>query len=272
MTCRDLITELRDALGAAAAEETPDCEGSAPGIIARPADEYQVAAVIRACARHGRAVVPQGGLTGLVGSAPARAEEVALSLSRMTRVLEVDLEGRSILVEAGAHLHAVQAAALERGLRLGLDIGARGSCTIGGMVATNAGGAQVVKHGMTRQNVLGLEVVLADGSVLSSLSPLTKDNAGYDLKHLFIGSEGTLGIVTKVRLRLVRPAPTTAVALVAVGTFEAALDVLALLQTRASRALAACEISGAATTTRSWLGFPRPPAGLPWSRVTPSTS
>ena len=238
----DLTTELRDTLGAANVDSQSRHDGLPPDVVVRPAGPEQVAAVLRACARHRRTVVPQGGLTGLVGSAPARQGEVALSLSRMARVLDVDMDGRSILVEAGALLQVVQRAAETHGLKAGLDIGARGSCTIGGMVATNAGGAQVVRHGMTRQHVLGLEVVLADGSVLSSLSPLTKDNAGYDLKQLFIGSEGTLGIVTKVRLRLVPPAVSSAVALVAVADFKAALSILALLRARADWALAACEI------------------------------
>ena len=153
---------------------------------------------------HGRAIVPQGGNTGLVGGGVPLRGEVVLNLGRMNAVNAPDRVTRQIVVEAGATLEAVQRAAAAVGLRYPVDFGARGSATIGGTIATNAGGVNVLRYGSTRAQVVGLEAVMADGSVLSTMSGLLKDNTGYDLRGLMCGSEGTLGVVTRAVLALVQ--------------------------------------------------------------------
>ena len=182
--------------------------------VVRPGNTGEVAAAVACCAAHRVAVVPQGGNTGLVGGGVPRGGEVLISLSRLSEVGPVDVAAGQVTVGAGATLAAVQAAAREVGFDVGVDLGARDSATIGGMVATNAGGMQVFRSGTMRQHVLGVEVVLADGSVVERLSGVIKDNTGYHLSGLFVGSEGTLGVVTRVRLSLVRDRPERAVALV----------------------------------------------------------
>ena len=171
-------------------------------------------------------MVPQGGLTGLCGGARAGDGEIALSLERMVGIEEIDPATATMTVLAGTPLERVQQAADAAGFLCPLDLGARGSCAIGGNIATNAGGNRVIRYGMTREMVLGLEVVLADGTVLTSLNKLIKNNAGYDLKHLFIGSEGTLGIVTRAVLRL-HPKPSCVqAALCGLASFEALIELL----------------------------------------------
>ncbi|AUW58181.1 FAD-binding oxidoreductase [Sphingobium sp. SCG-1] len=195
--------------------------------IVRPADTAQVAAILAYCDAHGLKVVPQGGRTGLVGGARTTSGDVALSLERMRAISPVDVHGSTIEVEAGVPLEAVQEAASAAGFYYPVDLGARGSATIGGTIATNAGGNSVLRYGMTREQVLGLEAVLANGTVLSSMNKLIKNNTGYDLKQMFVGSEGTLGIITRAILRL-RPDPgTKATAFVGLAGFD---QVLALLE------------------------------------------
>lgn len=172
------------------------------GAIIRPGSTEEVAEALKLCAQAGTQVVPMGGMTGFVKGAGAGAHQIGLSLERMTGVEAVDTENRTVIVEAGAPLQSVQEAVESQGLHFPVDLGARGSCSIGGMVSTNAGGNEVLRYGMMREQILGLEAVLADGRVLSNLRPLMKNNTGYDLKQLFIGSEGTLGIVTRVVLKL----------------------------------------------------------------------
>lgn len=174
--------------------------------IVRPRTTAEVSAVLRLCHEHGQTVVPHGGLTGLVQGCNGGPDDVVLSLERMNAIEEIDPVGRTMTVQAGVPLQILQETAEAHDLMFPLDLGARGSCQIGGNVSTNAGGNHVVRFGMTRENVLGLEAVLADGTVVTSLNTMMKNNAGYDLKQLFIGSEGTLGIVTRVVLRL-REAP-----------------------------------------------------------------
>ena len=159
--------------------------------------------MLAACAEAGAAVVPQGGNTGLVGGGVPRGGEVVLSLARLTEVGPLDPVARQVTVGAGVTPAALSAALRGSGLALGVDFGARDAATIGGMVATDAGGAQVLRHGTMRARVAGLEAVLADGRVLRRLSGLVKDNAGYDLPQLLVGSEGTLAVITAVRLQLV---------------------------------------------------------------------
>ena len=182
---------------------------------------------MRICHRHGVAVVPQGGLTGLCGGARAAPDQIALSLERLVGVEEIDAASATMTVRAGTPLEAVQQAADAAGFFCPLDLGARGSCAIGGNLSTNAGGNRVIRYGMARDMVLGLEAVLADGTVVTSLNKMMKNNAGYDLKHLFIGSEGTLGIITRAVLRLYPKPASTMVALCAVEDYAGALTLLA---------------------------------------------
>ena len=171
-------------------------------LVVRPGDTHEVAGVLAACASHGAAIVPQGGNTGLVGAGVPRDHEVLLSLQRLTEVGEVDPAIGQVTVGAGTTLASLQSVARGAGLDATLDFGARDSCTVGGVVACDAGGARALRHGTARAHVAGLEAVLADGTVVSRLAGLTKDNAGYDLPALLIGSEGTLGVITRVRWKL----------------------------------------------------------------------
>ncbi len=197
------------------------------GVIVRPGDAEELAQICKLARARGVALVPQGGLTGLVDGTASHIGQAILSFERMTAIERIDPVQGIAIVGAGVTLTALQTALEPHGLVCGVDIAARGSCTLGGMVSTNAGGARVLRYGMMRQNVLGLEVVLADGTVLDMTSPLIKNNAGYDLKQMFIGSEGTLGLVTKIVLKL-WPAPKgTACALVACAGEEALGDLFA---------------------------------------------
>lgn len=200
------------------------CEAKA---IVRPASTEELSRVMRLCHERGQTVVPGGGLTGLVNGTTAAPEDIVVSLERMNEIEHFDAAAGTMTVQAGAILQNVQETAREAGWMFAVDFGARGSAHIGGLISTNAGGNSVVRYGMAREQVLGLEVVLADGTVIASLNEMLKNNAGYDIKHLFIGSEGTLGIVTRAVLRL-RPAPRTVqTALVALDNFA---DVAGLLR------------------------------------------
>lgn len=190
-----------------------------------PRSTEDVSLMMSLCSRLRQPVVPQGGLTGTNAGAQPATGEVAMSLERLVGVEEID-EAGVMTVLAGTPLQVLQEAAVEAGWLCGVDIGSRGSCTIGGNVATNAGGNCVVRYGMTRDNVLGLEAVLADGTVLSSLNKVPKNTCGYDLKQLFIGSEGTLGVITRVVLQLKSLPTTHECAFVAVKDYPAALRVL----------------------------------------------
>jgi FAD/FMN-containing dehydrogenase len=210
--------------------------------IARPADIGEVARVLAACHEAGQPVVPMGGLTGLVRGATAGPGEIGLSFERMNRIESVDARGRTMRVQAGATLAAVQAAAESEGLMFALDLGARGSATVGGNAATNAGGNRVIRYGMMRELVLGLEAVLADGTVISSLNRMIKNNAGYDLKQLFIGSEGTLGVITRLVLRL-RPLPLShQTALLACERFDQVTGLLGRLDSLLGGTMSSFEV------------------------------
>jgi FAD/FMN-containing dehydrogenase len=197
-----------------------------PPAVIRPRTTGEVSTTLRLCHAAGQPLVVQGGLTGLAGGATPRPGEVALSLERLVGVEEVDPAGGTMRVLAGTPLAAVQDAAAAHGLEFPLDLGARGSCTIGGNISTNAGGNRVIRYGMTRSLVLGLEAVLADGTVISSLNAMLKNNAGYDLKQLFIGTEGTLGVVTRAVLRLYPLPGEKLTAFVATDSFEATARLL----------------------------------------------
>jgi len=186
----------------------------------RPDSTEAVSRALAICNEFGQPVVAHGGLTGLVESAITGADDVALSLERLNRIEAIDPLNRTMTVQSGVLLQSLQEAAEAEGLMFPLDLGARGSCTIGGNIATNAGGNRVIRFGMTRDMVLGLEAVLADGTVLSSMNRMIKNNAGYDLKQLFIGSEGTLGVVTRAVLRLREQPRTVSTLFVAVEAFD----------------------------------------------------
>ncbi|WP_333821633.1 FAD-binding oxidoreductase [Pinisolibacter sp.] len=213
-----------------------------PLALLRPATTADVAEALRICHHHDLPVVPQGGMTGLCGGARPIAGAVALSLERLTGIEEIDVAGATVTVRAGTPLEAVQTAAAEHGLYMPLDLGARGSCTIGGNIATNAGGNRVIRYGMTRNLVLGLEVVLADGTVITSLNRMIKNNAGYDVKQAFIGSEGTLGIVTRAVLRLAPLPVFTSAAVCAVESFAAVVDLLSRARRELGAMLSAFEV------------------------------
>lgn len=178
-----------------------------PAII-RPASSSELSQILSLCHDAGQPVVIHGGRTGVAGGAIAEPEEFVVSLERMTKIIEIDPVTQTAIVEAGVTVEAVQNAAAEYGLLYPIDLGSKGSATVGGTIATNAGGNRVLRWGMTRPNILGLEAVLADGTIVNLMNRFLKNNTGYDLKQLFIGSEGTLGIVTRAVLRLV-PLPTT---------------------------------------------------------------
>lgn len=195
-------------------------------LIVRPKTTEEVAGVLKLCHSFGRAVVTAGGLTGLVHGADTTPDDVMLSLERMNAIEEIDPLQRVAVVQAGVTLQALQEAADEQGMSFPMDLGARGSATLGGNASTNAGGNRVIRYGMTRALVLGLEAVLADGRVVSMMNRMIKNNAGYDLKHLFIGSEGTLGVITRLVLRLSEKPQSQNVALVAVDSFGALTGLL----------------------------------------------
>ena len=237
------------------------------GVILRPGDARELADICALARSRGIALVPQGGLTGLVDGTASHEGQAILSFERMTAIERIDPVQGIAVVGAGVTLAALQEALEPHGLVCGVDIAARGSCTIGGMVSTNAGGARVLRYGMMRQNVAGLEVVLADGTILDMTSPLIKNNAGYDLKQMFIGSEGTLGLVTKIVLKL-WPAPKgTACALVACTGEEALGALFAHMRDGLGSGLSAFEAMWrdyyALTTARPGYGTPPLPTTHP---------
>lgn len=229
-----------------------DVSGRAAGIwdpspieadaILRPRSTQQVAAILALCNAHGQPVVTHGGLTGLVQGAQTEPGDLVLSTERMTAIEDVDPAGRTMTVQAGVTLQAAQEAAEAVGLQLALDLGARGSCTIGGNLATNAGGNRVIRYGMARDQVLGLEVVLADGTVLSSMNHMLKNNAALDLKQLFIGSEGTLGVITRAVLRLRERPASRCTALVATDSLDKVVSLLKHCDARLGGTLSAFEV------------------------------
>ncbi len=194
--------------------------------IVYPASTDQLAAVLRLCNKSGQTVVPFGGLTGLVQGCQTSPEDIALSLEKMNQIEELDTTAHTMTVQAGVTMQQAQEAAESGELFFPVDIGARGNCMLGGNVATNAGGTKVIRYGMMRDSVLGLEAVLADGTIISSMNRYIKNNSGFDLKQLFIGTEGVLGIITRIVFRLVVKPRSHNVALLACTSFE---DVVAIL-------------------------------------------
>ncbi|MDB6047731.1 MAG: hypothetical protein JWR17_477 [Pseudomonas sp.] len=235
------LDQLRTALGATAVltgaaisqRHYSDWTGHAPACPAAlllPSSTQQVADALRICNAAGQSVVPQGGMTGLAGGAVPRETDIALSLERLRGIEEIDSAAATVSVWAGTTLQEIQQAALDAGFLFPLDLGARGSCQIGGNIATNAGGNAVIRYGMTRDLVLGLEVVLADGRVLNLLNKMIKNNCGYDLKQCFIGSEGTLGVITRAILKLAPLPGETTTLLCALPDYASAVSLLRRLQ------------------------------------------
>jgi len=232
----DIVTSLRSLIGEKAVLDAADTATRSAGVwrpdnlkaaaIARPASTEDVAKVLRYCHANKVGVVTQGGLTGLVHGGDAEPDQVILSLERMRDIEEINPQQRSATVQAGVTLQALQEAAEEHHLMFPLDLGARGTATLGGNASTNAGGNRVIRYGMMRDMVLGLEAVLADGTVVSSMNHLIKNNAGYDLKQLFIGTEGTLGVITRLVLRLREEAVTRNMAFVGCEDFGHVADFL----------------------------------------------
>lgn len=210
--------------------------------IIRPKTTEDISAILKKCHAVGQSVIAAGGLTGLVHATEAEPDDLILSLERMNTIETIDPVGRAVTVQAGTPLQKVQEFAQDHDLLFAVDLGARGSATIGGNIATNAGGNQVLRYGMMREQVLGLEVVLADGAIVSSMNRLLKNNAGYDLKQLFIGAEGTLGIVTRAVLRL-HPSPKSeSTALIAVANFDTLVDLFKYVGAKLGGSLTAFEV------------------------------
>jgi FAD/FMN-containing dehydrogenase len=252
----DLLNALRQTLGSAHVLTDGDLtayeqdwrkriRGKALAVV-RPGNTQEVAAVVKACAQAGVSIVPQGGNTGLVvGSIPdASGTQVLLSLQRMNAVRAVDGDNLTITVEAGCVLQNLQQAAEKAGFLFPLSLGSEGSCTIGGNLSTNAGGTQVVRYGNTRELCLGLEVVTAQGEVLHGLSGLRKDNTGYDLRNLMIGSEGTLGIITAATMKLYPLPAAKLTAWAAVPSVEHAVRLLGLAHQNLGAGLTGFEMMG----------------------------
>ncbi|HEY7978306.1 MAG TPA: FAD-binding oxidoreductase [Rhizomicrobium sp.] len=249
----DTIARLKDAAGLKGWSDDPaeiaphlkEWRGKYQGesaLLLKPDSTEAVSKILAICNETRTAIVPQGGNTGLVGGQIPFDNEIILSLSRMNRIRMVDASGMNMIAEAGATLAAVQNAAAKSDRLFPLSIASEGSATIGGNVSTNAGGVHVLHYGNTRDLVLGVEAVLADGRVLDMLRTLRKDNTGYDLKQLFIGAEGTLGIVTAVALKLFPQPAERVTALIAVRDPQSAIDLLSRLQTATGGAMSAFEL------------------------------
>ncbi len=252
MPVNELLQQLRSIVGrdgvvAGAELEQRACSYWDPSplrarALVRPRSTAELSQVMRLCHELEQPVVTHGGLTGVVEGVAASEQEVVISLERMNAIEEIDSVGRTAIVQAGAVLQVVQEKVAEQDLYFPLDLGARGSCTIGGNVATNAGGINVIRYGMMRELVLGLEAVLADGTVISSMNRMLKNNAGYDLKQLFIGSEGTLGIVTRVVLKLKEAPSSHNTAMVALESFDAVAGLLKFMERKLAGHLSAYEV------------------------------
>ena len=250
----DAVAELRRIAGGARIASGADIPphnladarlGMAPGelplAVAFPGTTEELAAIVRFCHARRIPVVPQGGLTGLSGGGVPLPGSVAIALDRFNRIEEIDTAAATMTVGAGVPLEIVQREADKAGFLFATDLGARGSARIGGNVSTNAGGNRVVRFGMTRASVLGMEVVLADGTVVTALNKMLKDNAGYDLKQLFIGSEGTLGIITRVVLRLIPKPRSVSTAFCGLASFDKVLELLARARAELGETLGAFE-------------------------------
>ena len=249
----ELIDQLKDIVGPSGYREAEDIDiknykdvmgarSIKPPLLLRPQSTQEVSQILRACNDAKQPITPQGGMTGLVSGAAPLGGEIVLSFERMKQVVEVDKFTSTMTVQAGVELQTIQETAEENNLLFPLDLGARGSCTIGGNLATNAGGNRVIRYGMIRDMVIGVEAVLADGSVIEGLHKLRKNNTGYDLKQLFIGSEGTLGVITEAVLKLAPKPNSQAVALCGLKSFNEVANFLVHAQSNLGSNLSAFEV------------------------------
>lgn len=248
----DIVSALRDIVGKAGVLDASEVATRSAGVmrpdnlkaaaLVRPANTDEVSRVMRWCNDNGIVVVTHGGLTGLVHGGDAEPTDVILSLERMRSIEAIDPRQRTATVQAGVVLQTLQEAVEVHELAFPLDLGARGSATLGGTAATNAGGNRVLRYGMMRDMILGLEVVLADGSIVSSMNRMIKNNTGYDLKQLFIGSEGTLGVITRLVLRLREKPQSSNVAIVAAPSFDAVVALLKHMDRSLGGSLSAFEV------------------------------
>jgi FAD/FMN-containing dehydrogenase len=274
-----LIEQIRAVVGPAGVLTGDAVRERNPGVfmasigadaIVRPATTEQVAEVMALCNAARRPVVIQGGMSGWVRATQTAPGEIALSLERMAAIEHVDVANRTVTVQAGVVLETLQDHLEQFGLSFPLDLGGRGSCQLGGNAATNAGGMRVIRYGMMRQQVLGLEAVLADGRIVSSMNQMIKNNTGYDLKQLFIGSEGTLGVITRLVLRL-RERPTSSnTALVSAGRFDQLARLLRHMDGALGGQLSAFELVDRSfydTNTRDGRHAPPLPAGRPFYAI-----
>jgi len=249
---KQLLTKLTECVGkpnvllgndiSARAKHFYNSDPREAAAIVRPANTSEVSKVLALCHQERQSVVTHGGLTGLVDGDKTTEADLILSLERMQDIESVNPVDKTMTVQAGCVLESVQRSAASHELSFGVDLGARGTCTIGGNIATNAGGLSVLRYGMMREQVLGLEAVLMDGTVLSSMNGLLKNNAGYDLKHLFIGTEGTLGVVTRAVLRLRAATTSSSTALLACQSFEDVTCILRQLEKSLAGQLNAFEV------------------------------
>lgn len=248
----DIITLLVDALGSEQVSLGADVadrstsywrpEPTSTLALLRPRSTAEVSQILALCHAHNQPVVLQGGLTGCVDGAISADHEIILSLERMNTIESIDPVSGTVTVEAGVILEVLQTTLAEQGFMFPLDLGARGSCTIGGNIATNAGGINVLRYGMMRDLVLGLEAVLADGTILSSMNRMIKNNAGYDIKQLFIGSEGTMGVVTRAVVKTYPRSTSMNTAMIAVKDFNAVTELLQYLRSALGGSLSAFEV------------------------------
>ena len=239
---RGILTDA-DAMAPFTRDWSGQRQGGA-GVVVRPGSTEEVSAIVKLCNQHDVAIVPQGGNTGLMGGAtpwPAHTG-LLLSLGRMNRVIDVDVEGFTMTVEAGCVLQTLQEVAASHDRLLPLSLGAQGSCMIGGNISTNAGGAQVLHYGTTRSFVLGLEVVLPSGEIWNKLRALKKDNTGYDMKQMFIGAEGTLGIITKAVIKVWPKPKDVATAWIAIQDPQAAVTMLSEAHSASDDTVTSCEL------------------------------
>jgi FAD/FMN-containing dehydrogenase len=242
------------------------------GVVLRPGSTADVAAAVRICAAHGVSIVAQGGNTGLVGGGVPdnSGTQALLSLQRMRSIRSIDVDNLTVTAEAGCVLQQVQQAAADAGMLFPLSLAAEGSCTLGGNLATNAGGTQVLRYGNARELCLGLEVVTAAGEIWNGLSGLRKDNTGYDLRHLMIGSEGTLGIITAATMKLVPRPAGSVTSLVACSSLNACVSLLGMAQQRIGAGLTGFEVMNAFSlglVAHHFPALPQPLPGTPWTAL-----
>ncbi|MCC7410618.1 MAG: FAD-binding oxidoreductase [Gammaproteobacteria bacterium] len=278
MSMQVTIDDFRQLLGSGGVLAADDARARRGGIyhedniaaqaVLRPRTTDEVAEILRRCNAARQTIIVHGGLTNLTHGADTRPADIVLSLERMNVIEEIEPLGRTMTVQAGVPLQVIQEAAAAHDLMFAVDLGARGSCQIGGNVSTNAGGNRVIRYGMMRENVLGLEAVLADGTVVSSLNRMIKNNAGFDLKHLFIGTEGQLGIVTRLVLRLREASRSQSTGFVAIDSFARVPQFLKHMDRELGGMLSAFEVMWAsfydAVTTPPARGKPPLPGEYPY--------